>query len=76
MSVENDVTTVVGDAEFEQLARSGAYTDNDDNILRRSEGDQHFFVWRQSEWDRLQRLRAKVEAEIDAQEAAEERRGM
>ena len=76
MSVENDVTTVVGDAEFEQLARSGAYTDNDDNILRRSEGDQHFFVWRQSEWDRIDRIRREVEAEIEGQEAAEERRGM
>ena len=76
MSVENDVTTVVGDSEFEALSRSGVYTDNDNNMLRRSEGDQHFFVWRQSEWDRYERIRREVEAEIEAQEAAEERRGM
>lgn len=76
MSAENDMFSVVGDAEFEQLARSGAYTDNDDNILRRSEGDQHFFVWREREWLRIQAIRAEVEAEIEAQEATAERRGM
>ena len=43
MSAENDMFSVVGDAEFEQLARSGAYTGpNDNDVLRRSEGDQHF----------------------------------
>jgi hypothetical protein len=61
---QKDFLMVVGDGEFEALARSGAYTDNDNNILRRSEGDQHFFVWRQSDWDRYQRIRREVESEI------------
>ena len=49
---------------------------SDPDILKRQEGDTFYYVWRRSEWERCQRIRAEVEAEIEAQEAAAERRGM
>jgi hypothetical protein len=56
--------TVVGDNEFEMLARLGDYeSKGTGNFLTRIEGDVFFIVIRQSEWDRHQKSVAQVEAE-------------
>lgn len=71
-----DNFAAVEDAEFEALARTGDYKRTDSDCLSREENGRFFFVMRQREWDRLQRIRQEVEAEIEAQEAGAERRGM
>jgi hypothetical protein len=56
--------TVVGDSEFEMLARLGDYKSSGTcNSLTRVEGDVFFIIVQRSEWDRLQRIAAEVEAE-------------
>jgi hypothetical protein len=63
------------DGEFEALAQTGDYTQTSVDVLFRTESDRYFFVMRQTEWDRLDRVRAEVDAEIAAQDA-EALRGM
>jgi hypothetical protein len=55
--------TVVGDNEFEMLARLGDYQNPGTGCLTRVEGDVFYIAFRQSEWDRYQRSIAQVEAE-------------
>jgi hypothetical protein len=55
--------TIVGDSEFEMLARLGDYDRRNPNALSRIESDTFFIVFRQSEWDKYQRSVAQVEAE-------------
>jgi hypothetical protein len=52
------------DAEFKALSRTGDYTQTSVDVLFRTENGRFFFVMRQSEWDRLDRVRAEVVAEI------------
>jgi hypothetical protein len=76
LSAQDDEFVVVGDAEFQALLQTGDYTDNDENVLRRSLADRHFFVMRQREWDRYERIRREVDAEIDAMDREDERSGL
>jgi hypothetical protein len=56
--------TVVGDSEFEMLAQTGDYKGcGTGNSLTRVADDVFYIVLRQSEYDRLQRSIAEVEAE-------------
>jgi hypothetical protein len=70
-----DNFATAGDFEFAALAACGDYAQTSQDVLTRSEGDRYFFVMRQSESDRLARIRAEVDAEIAAQDA-EALRGM
>jgi hypothetical protein len=71
-----DVDTIVGDSEFQALRCTGDYDASDPDILKRQEGETFYYVWRRSEWNRIQRIRAEVEGDIAEQEAGAERRGM
>jgi hypothetical protein len=61
--------TVVGNGQFNALAATGDYAQKSIDVLHRREGETDYFVMRESENDRLERIRAEVEAEIRAQEA-------
>jgi hypothetical protein len=56
--------TVVGDSEFEMLARLGDYeSSGTGDTLTRIEGDVFFIVCRQSLWDLHEESKRRVEAE-------------
>jgi hypothetical protein len=61
--------TVVGDVEFETLSCLPEFERTNDDTLRRQDGDQFFFVCRESEYLRMEAIAAAVDAEIDAMEA-------
>jgi hypothetical protein len=64
--------TIVSDAEFEALRATGDYKDSGAaNSLTRVEGDVFYIVFRKSEYDRIEAIRAKVEAECAALERPE-----
>jgi hypothetical protein len=61
--------TVVGDSEFEMLARLGDHeSSGTGDTLTRIEGDVLFIVCRQSLWDLLEDSKRRVESECAGRE--------